>query len=366
MKLAKRLEHAITAPVLVALSLYVVSCIAPFCPPVQAETLIDSEKTLAVEMFELESQYRELPPEALDLLHTMLNEGVTALGENAAQPKTSEEAVSASKVVSRVLAKHNFFQPTNFDETPDTLGQALTPKELSESEIDAVLTFQANTVRAQEYAPGEPIYFVDCDMASLLILSVFDRLGWDTRLVKAPVHMFLRWHLPNGTTVNWDWTNWDSFEDEIYLVAQKSTAEEQKKQGTYLHSLSENEARGNFIGLIGSNLDDEKVAVSLLEKSIELAPNNPTNLNNLAWIYAIDPDLALEYSEVAIMYAHRAIAADISRAGGVGTLACAYAADGQWEFAVAIEKGLIEKIRPRRSESYLRNLKRMERKKLCQ
>lgn len=328
---------------------------------------IKTEKTLAEDLLELESQYRDIPPETFDLLQKVLDEGVAALGnENAAEPKTSEEAISAFEAVSRVLAKHNFFQPTSFDDTPDTLGQALTPKKLTEQEIDALLTFKANEVRAREYVSGKPIYLVDCDMASLIILGVFDRLGWDTRLVRAPTHMFLRWRLLDGTTVNWDWTNWDSYEDEIYLIAQETTAKEQIRQGTYLRSLSINEAKGNFIGLIGSNSDDNKIAKLLLEQAIELAPNNPTNLNNLAWVYATDPDLALDYSEVAVMYAHRAVAADLLRVERMGTLACAYAADGQWELAIAITLGLAHELKTVKPDSYFHNLDRIKQHKLCQ
>jgi len=250
MKLAKWLKYKNNVPTILKRSLCIVCCITTSCVPVQVESPIETEKTLAFEMLELESQFSNVPPESFDLLRLVLNEGIAALGEDAVQPKTPEEAISASKVVSRVLAKHNFLQPTNFSNNPDTLGQALTPAELSDQDLIAVLSFEANTMRAQDYVTGRPTYLVDCDIGSLIIMSVFERLGWDTRLVIAPYHMFLRWHLPDGTTVNWDWANWGSYEDSVYFLARKITAKEQQYRGTYIRSLPRQEARGNFIGLM--------------------------------------------------------------------------------------------------------------------
>lgn len=339
-----------------------------------AKTAAKVEKTLAEELLELEGQHRDLPPEYFELLQSVMNESVAALGDKPVQPKTPAEAIAASEAVSLVFAKHNFFQPTGFQTNPSTLGEALTPKSLSEDELKSLLEFLTNPIRVQYYTPGQPVYLVDCDMASLILMSVFDRIGWDTRLAKAPVHMFLRWHLPDGETVNWDWSSWGSFDDELYLLARGETAREQVKQGTYLRSLPKEEAKGGFIGLIGSLLDDENTelddnsaAIALLENAIELAPNHPSTLNNLAWVYATDPGLALEYGEVAIMYAHRAVAADTSRffRFRIGTLACAYAADSEWTLADAIMTGLVEENHSTGAEAYEYNLNRIKNKKLC-
>ncbi|MBE9069857.1 hypothetical protein IQ260_24750 [Leptolyngbya cf. ectocarpi LEGE 11479] len=347
--------------------LCVVAFLMASCSQVHTKVSNDSERLLALEMLELENQYKEVPPQSSKLLNAILNEGVAVLGKKATEPETAEEAIAAAIMVSRVLAQNNFFQPIKYEDTPYTLGQALAPKNLLDEEIDAILAFEANNIRKQYYDSTKPIYLVDCDMASLIMFSIFERLGWDTRLVKAPMHMFLRWHLPNGSTVNWDWSNWNSFEDEDYFLAYGATAEEQRKQGTYLQSLSKNETRGNFIGLIGSSLDNKEKSRALMEKSIKLAPNNPTNLNNLAWLYATDPDFSIEYSEVAIMLAHRSVAADISYMNRLGTLACAYAADGNWNLAIGIKKGLIERHRSTiHFENYQKNLKRIEQKKLCE
>lgn len=328
--------------------------------------MVQNEKTLAGELLNIESQYSNIAAASHDLLNDILNEGVIALNnENVARPETSDQAIFASEVVSRVLAKHNFLQPLPSQNSPDTFGQALTPVDLSNDEINSLLAFNFNINRAKEYTPNKPIYLVDCDTGSLIISSVFEKMGWSTYLVKAPFHMYLRWQLPNGTYVNWDWSVWKSLEDGVHSVAKPMTAKEQTRQGTYFRNLSRKEVLGYFIGLIGSNLDDEKDAKYLLEQAIDLAPNDPTVLNNLAGLYSTNPDLASEYSEVAIMYAHRAVAADLLYVGRMGTLACAYAADGQWELAISImtvDADLLQVFYP---DAYVRNLNRVKQHELC-
>lgn len=342
-------------------------CGAQSSASVKASPQASSEKkTLVEELLELESQYIDIPAESFDLLQAILKEGVEALGENAVEPLTPQEAILASKAVSQVLARHNFYQPMSDEVAPSTIGEALTPVSLSEDELSSLLKFDANAVRARDYDPGQPIYLVDCDMGSLLMMGVFERMGWDTRLVRAPIHMFLRWHLQDGATVNWDWSNLGSFEDDLYLLARKTTAREQVRQRTYLSSLSVDEARGNFIGLIGSSTYNTEDAVLLLRQAIELAPNNPTNLNNLALIYSTDPELVQDYSEVAIMYAHRAVAADLLRVNRLGTLACAYAADGQWELATAIYSGAADDIQLIQPDASTYIFDRIKQKKLCE
>ena len=156
------------------------------------------EDTLAWEMLDIEKAHRTIPADASDLLRAALQGAIRALGPNPQQPKTAAEAVAASQKMATALARLNFLQPVRRRDWPDTLGQAFRPVRLKKEESKRLLRFDGNVERARYIERSKPIYYVDCDIAALLLMSAAQALGWDVRLVEMPDHNFIRWHLADG------------------------------------------------------------------------------------------------------------------------------------------------------------------------
>lgn len=80
-------------------------------------------------------------------------------------------------------------------------------------------------------------------------------------------------------------------------------------------------------------------AVQEFREAVRLYPNNPTALNNLAWSLAVNPRRELRNGREAVQLASKAVElTGQQRAVFIGTLAAAYAEDGQFAKAVEMAK----------------------------
>lgn len=184
--------------------------------------------------------------------------------------------------------------------------------------------------------------FFDCDTGSFLFLSIADELNLPVSIVEvenpdySPArefgdHSFVRWTLPDGSTVDWD-PNSES---------QRSGDEQSHLYG---FAWSEEQLIGYVFFLRG--LDWEKLgkfekAVSDYEQSIERFPAWTKAKNNMAWLLASRSELQhLGRQEEALALAKEVVAAN-PVANNRDTLACTYALIGDFESAIKIQKTVV-------------------------
>lgn len=264
---------------------------------VSRETL--AEELMAVEM----AAIKEVPSNAAALLREALKDGESAAAAAAPRPpRTREEALAVLKAIQEAMEKRHFVQPIAKKDWPDTMGKALTIRVLS-----------------------PPLYYVDCDMGAQLFISIGQRHGWDLRLVEASEdHLFLRWHLPGGEVVNWDWSAGQSIDDDFYLA--RSSGETEKARSRYLSSLSLEEARAHYTIFIATHADDAAEAERLFKEAEKKQSKNPKFLNNFGWFYATHPSVSDEKRSLGVEYALAGLSYKPKNPNNLDTVACAFAA----------------------------------------
>lgn len=322
--------------------------------------------TMADELLVLERSVRDVPQSAEATLSQAQTESFRMLGRKPKAPMSPGEAIAVSIKISTALARSNFLQPVRREDWVSTLGEAFVPHSLAAAELDALLAYPGNSARAPFVARDKPVFLVDCDIGSLLIISVATHFGWDVRLVEVPDHNFVRWHLPDGRTVNWDWTDWKSQADIDYLP-NTPAYEVLRQRGIYLRSFGADEARAYYVGLIGSKAKPASAGTPLLELALKSGARDPTTYNNLAWNYVTQRDVAQAKSEVAMMHALTAWSARPDDGNTVDTVACAFAAAGTQALALALEDyAAAQATSAKQREGFQRNRERMAAGDLCQ
>jgi hypothetical protein len=320
-KLVKRLQprsRLAVTPFLLAVSL------SPLVLQAQ-EDVGPIESTTAFKLLALEQSVRQVPSDVEMLFRTALEDATASALQVKRTPETKDEAVAILNAIQVALAKHNFLQPPDEKDWPQTLGISLTKRSFNAAELEKILSYPDNVERAKHVDRAKPFYFVDCDMGSQFFMAVGERLGWDIRLVEVPRHNFVRWHLSESVKVNWDWTRWQSSEDSSYLV----TSEDPRVRALYLRSLDPKEARGYYVGLIGSEAKSPQDAERLFKEAVAVLPHHPLTLNNFAWLYATTPEFASHKSHLAVAYGLAAWSLRPHDGNYADTVACAFAAAGE-------------------------------------
>jgi hypothetical protein len=324
------------------------------------------ESTMAIELFTLERAVRQVPPDAEKLLRSAINAATTTALQTHRHPRTREEALAVLEAIQIVFIKHNFVQPPDEKDWPDTIGIALKPLTFKpgELQLQRILSHPNNIRRVKYLDLTKPLYYVDCDMGSQLFMAVGERLGWDVRLVELPQHNFVRWHLSESVKVNWDWTRWGSTDDGDYLGAIPS--EDPRLHALYMRSLEPKEARAYYVGLIGSWASLPKDGERLFQEAIVVLPHHPLTLNNFAWLYATNPEFTKDKKDLAVAYSLAAWSMRPYHGNFADTVACSFAASGQKAVAMQIEE-FAKKYAKNDSqrESFGNNLKRIEEGRPC-
>lgn len=326
----------------------------------------DLNDLLIFQLVEYEMQYLKSGENPTKLLEKIIDDGSKILDNPEEFPRSRQGFLSAAEAISIYMASYNFIQPSNnLSNSPETIVQSLSPIKLGKDDIKRILTLHENKVREKyfDFKNGDA-YYVDCDIGSLIIYSIFNKVGWDVRLVRSSGHMFLRYHMPDGKTVNWDWANFGSFPNQLYYLGEESAVKFQLRRGEYYRSLSKDQIIANFIGLISSSAENYIDAADILFQAIEIDPYNSRNLINLAWIYSTEEVFLPKNSDLAIMYALQAVSADLHKISRLETLACAYAANRQWKIAAEIQKEYIRNSNIEIEEN--NNYKNIMKKSLCE
>lgn len=186
----------------------------------------------------------------------------------------------------------------------------------------------------------EDFSHVDCDLSSLLYLSIAESVGLPLCMVEVPHHNFVRWMFNDGSYLNWD-TNYgyNRFTDKDY-ADKYGAVQEQVDKGIYLSNMSADNVMGYFCfcrGLTFERAGNPSAAIGEYMLSVEKYPQSPISRNNLAWKYVTSRDAqALIAGDKALRFAREAVA--LFRTDSyLDTLACVLAESGEFEEAILIE-----------------------------
>lgn len=322
------------------------------------------ETTGAYKLLTIEADVRGLPPSAQQLFRSVITEATEAAIGAHRQPANRDEALDVFKAIQTALVKHNFLQPLEQKDWPQTLGEAFNPIDRSDEEMKRILASAYNASRVQYFDLSKPFFFVDCDMGSQLFMAVAERLGWDVRLVEVPDHNFVRWHMPSGTTVNWDWTHGQSLSDSYYSSA---VSNDVRLRALYLRSYERAEAKAYFLGLVASKATKREDAERLFMEALKVVPPNPTTLNNVAWLYATRFAKDRDKTDLAVRYGLDAWSTKPNDGNVADTVACAFAANGQKEMAKTVEEFAIRHANSQtQTKSFSENRARIDANEPCQ
>jgi hypothetical protein len=118
------------------------------------------ETTMAYELFTTERGVRKVPVDAEKLLRSALDDATKMAANTARYPGTRDQALVALEAIQLALVKHNFLQPPEEKDWPQTLGIALTPRTFSDGDLKAILSFPDNAKRKPYLDLTKPLYFV--------------------------------------------------------------------------------------------------------------------------------------------------------------------------------------------------------------
>ncbi|HEX8512822.1 MAG TPA: hypothetical protein VF688_06925 [Allosphingosinicella sp.] len=308
-------------------------------PSAPQAAAVPLEQTLAYRMLQRERTVRKVSSSAEPLLREVLSGAMAALGPDPAPPSTAEEFKAFAETVSTVLAAHNFIQPASAEYWPDTVGEAFAPLPRSDSRVASSLKADQPT-RLAHLKGGGPIYFVDCDIGSMLIISVAQMVGFEVAMVEVPGHNFIRWKSPEGATANWDWTYWRS-PDETARAARLQNA--LLTRTVFLASQTPAETEAYFKSVLAGQIDDQAAKLALRREAAAVFPNNRVVAYGVARTFALSPSASPAEREEALGYGLLALSMEghsdpRTLAGRMMTVACAYAANREPALAKAFSQ----------------------------
>jgi len=303
------------------------------------------EATLSYKMLQMEGSVRRVPKAKFDLLRSALERARYDAASQHTRPDTRREAIEVLDAIQIALAKHNFIQPTSREDWKDTIGDALEPLAISREERRRLLSpGEVNGFRARYIDPDKPLYYIDDDIGSQLIISVGQRMGWDIRLVWVDDHYFVRWYLTPKLAVNWDWTAGGPTRNEDYSIDGGAYYRDWPARQRYLKGLTSTYAHAQFLYLLARQVNGAGKR-KVLELAMATEPTHEQVQNSLAWVYATEPGLGRGYARFAVQYALSAWAAMPGDPATADTVACAFAATGERALAIQLERFAIDRLR---------------------
>jgi len=248
-------------------------------------------------------------------------------------------AIDSLKKVDCILVRHGFVYPgiglVNL--LSDGLDSTLF---VGSRHYNALLNSSHNAGRIDfiiKRKPG-PYYVVDCDTASYIYLAVGELMNYPISMVQMPLHNFVRWRLPDESYI--DFETMDGIEtNDDYYVARWGIPRSFIGEPGVLTTMTASQllAYENFgIGIAKTWKRDYKGAIAAYQKAIEIDATLSDSFNNLAWLYAVVPDLRYRDASQAVALAKKAVAI-LATGDALDTLACAYALGGDYQAAIDAE-----------------------------
>lgn len=248
------------------------------------------------------------------------------------------EATRAFETIESVLVENHFMLYIK----TSRLHEMLTPQPAKST------WFLTSERRAfYEAHPDDLYYHFDCDLGSLIILGIAERMGLPISFVEVPDHNFVRWRFEDGTHINWDTNAAGIYTDDQFRQGQSPTSgnrfdRETEERLGYLKDMSRAEIKGYYFGLMGSRLSAEgevEEAARIFDQAVTLRPNGTTAQNNYAWMIVTRPEFkGVTFGEKAVRLSKGVFDLSPNDRNANDTYSCALAAASRFDDAVYIER----------------------------
>ncbi|MGK0190521.1 MAG: tetratricopeptide (TPR) repeat protein [Verrucomicrobiales bacterium] len=255
---------------------------------------------------------------------------------NSADPAQARDCF---KVIETILAERQFYVAIPTSALMDTLipsPRPATGKRLTHERRDLV-------GKSHDTASHR----MDCDTGSLIYAAVGEALKLPIVVVEAPGHKFVRWKLSGRQYVNWDtnaareYSN-DAFRKGKTLTYKTTISRAEEAAGKFLTALTRDDVLAYHRNIVAS-IHEKKEAYRQAEKeylsALKVRPHDSLAANNLAWIYLDHHPLRSSANvRTALQLAQKATSILPRNPDYLDTLARAYAANNQFEQAIASER----------------------------
>jgi len=173
------------------------------------------------------------------------------------------------------------------------LHDGIRPRQLAEEEFRIFTINMPPAYRKKFRKHSKPSYFfADCDVGSVIYLSIGEVIGLPVYGVNVPGHMFVRWKMKSGETLNWE-TQWGKTRSNNFYRKRHRTTPEMEAFHQYMQELSNEELEGFYYFLWGVRLlggSRHVEGIEFLEKAHSKNPATPNVKMWLADAYAQSED----------------------------------------------------------------------------
>lgn len=271
------------------------------------------------------------------------NPAVDDSGGIAHRQFDASQTKTALRIIDRVLTESNIVQGVNY-----SLYESLTGVKLDKEVKGRIkhiatlpisdkarrfLTENSEKMWHIKKNPDGQYYLINCEYLSIIYKSIFEAMGQELHIVKAPGHSFIRWQ-GNGESLDWETTSSRFYKDQDY-IEHFDLEKSQAQRGTFMRSLSDSETFALEYLYLGNNVISQarstrshlgdfaqdmpsrySSAIALYSKAIEVNKTYATAYNNRAMAnfeYAILPSPSIsiderrEHLEGAIQDGQRAV-----------------------------------------------------------
>jgi len=245
--------------------------------------------------------------------------------------KDKDEAYRVLKTIESVLVSEGF---SLFIYT-DLLSETLTsiPRKNFRFETEERRNFYNDN-------PEREYFHFDCDTSSSIFYSIGEYLELPMSVINVPGHSFIRWTFDDGTYFYWDTNEAKEYNDRYYQNTYSFNAVIAEKS-FYLKPLSKVQLKGYHLSTIGdefSNRNLPEFAEEYHLNALNLYPQAVRIKNNLSWLYLVEEIFDdSKFKQTALKLSLEADNANPNYVTYKDTLACAYAANGQFQNALEAE-----------------------------
>lgn len=289
----------------------------------------------------------------LDSLLRVISSRISQFNRTDWRAATPEQATKLMVEVDKAIHDAGYvvcikteYLSQSFDEAP----RAVNPARPRQLDVDGQACYiwgnQAYRQSAREKWKPNGWRPLDCDLGSVVIMSLTENVQLPLAFVAIPRHNFVRWHFPESS-LNWDFNNAAWYTDDDYRFGRVPTSsgfsKDTERENGYLRDMSQKEIEDYYTSI---RFNDVKSSVCVSDYFDALPPggsDSPHINNALAWAFVTRPEFrASRYVAESLKLAQHATE-EKPICNHWDTLSCAYAAVGKFEEAIRIEQ---ERISP--------------------
>ena len=305
-------------------------------------------KTVAQRFLDAEKGIGPVTPSEFATLDAVLDEAKSRLKPLPAGLGHDEYdafATQSLKTIDCILVRHGFVYPGG-NGLVQLLSDGLDPTSTTDTRWLAALAASSHNAGRTDFIKKRgngPFYVVDCDIASYIYVAIGEVMGYPLAMVDLPIHNFIRWIRPDGSSLDFETMDGIVTDDTYYVRGWAIPQSFVGKPGV-LTTMSPGQLEAYHDFAIGISLTwkhDFTASIAEYKRSIAVDATLADAQNNLAWLYTVVPVANLRDGKQALLYAQQA-ANTIASGDVLDTLACAYGAVGNFAEAVNQEQRAIE------------------------